>query len=982
MTRAIGAHPSKLMTGDHGGGIESCGVGGCLQLPALQWQSGRREIGHPVGPSTGLFDVGGQRLVTPPIRGRAGELKVIGALIAAVAQGRGSVLVIEGPPGIGKSRLLTEVLALAEKAGVRALFGEAFEYQQTVPFFSLFMATLHADPPVGDAEALRRLGGSADLRYWVVHDPHNAIHAAAAETPLAIVLEDIHWADNGTLLALRSLATAPGAAVLWVLTARTGAGGQAVQETLSVLQRTNATFLRLAAMTPDAVADMVQDAVRARADASLLSLAAKAHGNPFLVTELLGGLHDEKRLTIRGGCVAVNGSNLPRRLGAGMQQRLDGLSDETRQLVQVAAVLPDRFSAAMVAAMVDRQPAALVAAVEEAVRADLLAEDGDQLRFRHDLLREATRQSLPHSLRRAMERQSATIMLETGSAPEDVATQLARSAEVGDQAAIAALRQAAQSVANSDPSAASDLSKRALELQPPQDPGRGPLVTETIVLLNRATRYEEAQRLASTTLSAALAPEEEAKIRLRLPTVTTDTTTRHIEENRRALQLPHLSDVTQARHQAWLAYNLAMDGQHGQDSAAANEAAAAAASTGDLESSILSGIALACLDCANGYAGRALHRVEELQALIPAGDMTAHHLAAIHLANLLAVVVRVEDDAALVAGRTEKSQKERDGMGLHIWGLTAGVVHLAAGRLSAARAAIEWLPTPDRTGSTYVDARRMFTLAEVAARTDDRTLLLETVSEARDAYSNGSPAVRREAAGVLGRAAWQRDDVHEAARWLGGDISLLVTPLLPNVLDQLTLTARVASAAGDAGLRARVLDAVDVLERERPGVRLFATVAKHTRGILERDADALAAVGTALHSSSRPLLYASAAEDAGGELSRAQRTAEALDQLNAAFDTYIECEAIADARRVGRALRRLGVERRIVTHPRAKTGWDSLTDSELTVVNLIAQGATNRDVATQLHLSPHTVKNHVHNAFAKLGINSRAQLPQLIRGCD
>ena len=47
------------------------------------------------------------------------------------------------------------------------MFGEAFEYQQTVPFFSLFMATLRADPPVGDAEALRRLGGSEDLRYWV-----------------------------------------------------------------------------------------------------------------------------------------------------------------------------------------------------------------------------------------------------------------------------------------------------------------------------------------------------------------------------------------------------------------------------------------------------------------------------------------------------------------------------------------------------------------------------------------------------------------------------------------------------------------------------------------------------------------------------------------------------------------------------------------------------------------------------------------------
>ena len=204
----------------------------------------------------------------------------------------------------------------------------------------------------------------------------------------------------------------------------------------------------------------------------------------------------------------------------------------------------------------------------------------------------------------------------------------------------------------------------------------------------------------------------------------------------------------------------------------------------------------------------------------------------------------------------------------------------------------------------------------------------------------------------------------------------------PHALVRLILGARVASAAGDAGLRARVLQATEVLERERPAVPLLAAVAGYARGILERDAQALMAAADALRSSSRPLLYASAAEHAGGELSRAQRNAEALDQLNAAFDTYIACEATADARRVGRALRRLGVERRIVTHPRAKTGWDSLTDSELTVINLIAEGATNRSVAQQLHLSPHTVKTHLHNAFAKLGITSRTELAQLMRRAD
>src|SRR6202048_4956233 len=410
-------------------------------------------------------------------------------------------------------------MALADKSGVRTLFGEAFEYQQTVPFFALFMATLRADPPVGDADALRRLGGAEDLRYWAVHDLADAIHAAAAQTPLAIVLEDIHWADTGTLLALPSLASArQDVPVLWVLTARTGAGGPAVQETLSALQRAGAAFLRVAAMTASAVADMVCDAVRANADESLLNLAAKAHGNPFLVRELVRGLDEEGRLNVSGGRAVASGHALPRRLGAGMQQRLDHLSDGAGEVVRVAAVLPDRFSAGLLAAMLDRQPASLMSALAEAVRADLLVEDDEQLRFRHDLLREATRQSLPQSLRRAMERQSASIMLGMGAAPAEVATQLARSAEPGDSEAISALRQAAQSVGPTDAGAAADLSQRALELLAADDADHGLLGAETVGLLNRASRYEEAEELAVAALSEVASPEQEAEIRLRLAT--------------------------------------------------------------------------------------------------------------------------------------------------------------------------------------------------------------------------------------------------------------------------------------------------------------------------------------------------------------------------------------------------------------------------------------------------------------------------------
>ena len=926
-----------------------------------------------------------RRLGTPPVRGRDSELEQIAGAVAGVAQGRGGVLIIEGPPGIGKTRLLAEAIALAKKADVRTLLGETFEYQHMVPFAPLFMATLHAEPSIGDAEALRRLGTRADLRYWVIHDLRAAIAAAASQHPLAIHVEDIHWADNGTLMALRSLtldlADAP---VLWVLTGRPAATNPAVHETTAALERAGAKVLRLTAVSPQAVADIVQDVVRVRADSSLLTLAEMTNGNPFQLIELLRGLDEERRIRVDGGRAIATGDALPARLSTSMQQRLDRFSEDARRVMQVASVLPDRFSAGLLATMLERSPSTIIGAIEEAVGAELLAEDGDRLRFRHELLRDATAQTLPTSLRRAMERQAATIMLEAGAAPEEVAAQLARSAEVGDYVAIAALRQAARSLAASDPCAAAELSKRALQLLPTGDSQRGQLVAETVVLLNRATEYEEARNLAGDTLSGALSTEEEAEIRLSLSTVASGTTQIRIEENRRALRLPHTSDVIRARHQAWLAYNLMMNGQAGHDRSAVNEATAAAEATGDLETQLMSEITLASLDCADGYCQRALAHADKLDALTRSGDVTpAHQLAAFHHANLFAVIGLLDDAAAIVADGIRISRSERNGMALQLWTHYEGMVHLAAGRIPAARTAIEAIPASDRMPwSSAHCTLGMFTLAEVAARTDDRVLLKDMLIAAQDAHSTGSPAVRRGAAGILAQAAWQRDDVDEAVRRLSGDVTLLLTPLWPVVLDHVILTARVAAAAGHAGLRTSLLNTISVLERERPRVTLFTAVAQHAHGILSGNSNDLVAAANSLQSSSRPLLYAGAAEDAGQALASLDRTPEARDQLNAAFDTYTDCGAITDARRVGRMLRGLGVERRMVTHQRAKTGWNSLTESELKLVHLAAQGAINRDIAQQLHLSPHTVKAHLRNAYAKLGVNTRLELRQLVSGVD
>jgi DNA-binding CsgD family transcriptional regulator len=305
--------------------------------------------------------------------------------------------------------------------------------------------------------------------------------------------------------------------------------------------------------------------------------------------------------------------------------------------------------------------------------------------------------------------------------------------------------------------------------------------------------------------------------------------------------------------------------------------------------------------------------------------------------------------------------------------ILAAMVHIAAGELAAARACIDALPANEWGTVTENNMMRAMVLTDIAVRLDDRKALQQLKTEARQLQTSVSPLVACGAAYVMARAAWHHEDTDEAVRWLSGQNTRVITPLWLNVFDQLLLMARVASAAGDAGLRARVLDSVGVLERERQGARLFVAVARQVRGILERDAVALLDAANMLREW-RPLLSAGAAEDAGGELARAGRIDEAIEQLNAAFDTFVDCEADADARRVGRLLRRLGVERRIVSSTRDKTGWNSLTDAELRIVNMIGDGATNREVAAHLHLSPHTVKAHVRNAFAKLGIRSRAEL--------
>jgi DNA-binding CsgD family transcriptional regulator len=110
-------------------------------------------------------------------------------------------------------------------------------------------------------------------------------------------------------------------------------------------------------------------------------------------------------------------------------------------------------------------------------------------------------------------------------------------------------------------------------------------------------------------------------------------------------------------------------------------------------------------------------------------------------------------------------------------------------------------------------------------------------------------------------------------------------------------------------------------------------------------------------------------------------SAEAAGQLDAAYDFYLQADADRDTARVRAALRALGIRERQGSAARPQHGWASPTRPEQGVVDLVAQGLTSREAASELFLSPDTVNTHLRHPFTKLGIRSRVELARLVLAC-
>jgi DNA-binding CsgD family transcriptional regulator len=936
-----------------------------------------------------------------PFCGRDDQLTALSEQFSRAAGGAGAVVLVEGDAGMGKSRLLDEAAALARRRGFRVGISAADPDDSMVELATLMAALFEGPDPILDRAELPDPRTLPEQRYWVLQDLQGLLARAARQTPLLICLDDLQWADGGTAAALRALpnrlATVP---VAWVLAFRPSPGSRQLKSALGYLEHNGAEKMVLHPLDEGAVRQLTASIVQAEPDPGLLKMAERAGGNPFFLVEMVSGLREERLVRIESGRAELAETRLPRRAGETMRWRLDQMSELAHQVAAVATALGRRFPFDDLAAMLERPPSALMGPVEEMLQAGLFVESDNLLTFRHDLILETVRASLPRSVSRALDRQAATVLMARGALPLEVAARLAASAEPGDEVAITTLSKAADTLETTDPGAAADLSRRALDLAPRDHRLRRALVSKTAVRLHAAARGDEAKEFADTVLRQALPAEEEADFRLIISAMFTLSPDIRADSCHKGLALPDISAYLRSLLFANLLHNLVTAGRLDEARAVLPEAQQAAGRSGDASSQFVLELAESGLYYADDRFARAVELVERAQrsgrvAADQAGLSTQYwrigqarrQLTTQWLCDALTVVDRLEESLQVSTASITIAQHERQAWALNIFQTGRARLLLQMGRLTDAGVTLGRLFTSDVAHQvvSVLDAAGVVALGRVAIHTGDRNLARQAGDIAQVMLGRDIPIVRRHAAWLLAMAAMADGDplrARECLCFLGEDERTSVLPLFPmDITDEVQLI-RIALAADDRKLAAHAADAVRRRAQLNPEVRSLQAVAAHATGLENHSRKDLAEAVELYEQGPRPLALASALEDLGRVALDDGGTQAGIDALTRALVLYTEAAASWDAGRVRRRLWSVGVRRRLVPARRPDRGWAALTDSELAVARLVAQGLSNREVAEHLFLSPHTVSGHLRHVFGKLGVNSRFDLARVAAGAD
>jgi DNA-binding CsgD family transcriptional regulator len=925
---------------------------------------------------------------TSPARefhGRDAELALIRGELERLSDGAQAVVIVEGAAGMGKSRLLAEVSTIAHSLGTRIGTSAADSSETSVELATLLAALFDGADPLLDPRELISLHAQPDQRFWLLRDLQALLERAALESPLLIAIDDAHWADGGTAVAIRTLPTRlMGLPIAWVIALRPPREAIPIVHALEQLKQEGASTIVLGPLDDAAVAQLAADVLAAPPDGSILEQLAAADGSPFIIVETLLGLQEEDRIRVVDGRAELIDGRLPRRVHAKMRERLGRLSDEASDAVTVAASLGRTFTFDELARTLGRPASDLLAPVGELLEANLLVERDEKLAFWHDITREAVRASVPVTARRALDRQAAGVLLEAGALPVEVAVQLAASAQPGDEVAIDTLLDAAEALLTTDPKTAAEFGQRALEIAPAHHPQRGEIVGTTAIALHIAGNSEQAIAFADRALRETLPALQEAEVRLSIAGMFAISPEVRIGAGRLALNLPELPETVRARHLACLFHNLVTAGRVDEARAVLEETRAVVEAADDVRASFTLRVAESALDYADDRFGPSLELITSAHRDgIFAGDDQRLRLAHMWHGELLSAADHHEEALAIAADGLAAAQRDRQGWAYQMFETWQGRMLLRTGRLSEALAVLDGrYALEDGTHAAAVlDAAGIVALGRLAIHTGDTRQARRLRDIAQVMLDQGTPAVRRHAGWLLALFAMAEGDAEAARGWIraptepGGRAILPRFPL--DIADEVVL-ARIGLAAQDDELAQLALLNSRRRSELNPGVASIAATAAHVRGLLEPSHADLREAVDLFERAPRRLELAAALEDLGVELIVTDREA-AIGALGRTLALYTELGASWDARRVRRRLRELGVRRRLAAAEPETNGWAALTTSELAVARLVAEGLTNREVAERLFVSPHTINSHLRHVFSKLGITSRVELARVAR---
>jgi len=921
--------------------------------------------------------------------GRQVQVETLRSRLGALSAGRGGMVLVTGRAGLGKTVLLGAVEAAAREQGMTVCHGAGDVAGQVIPFGPLLEALVSAPGAPVDPAVLRDLSHSPDQRFWLLREMQEALERAALRAPVLISLDDVQWADPATLAALGSLTRQlAGHRILWLLAVRSGELGATEHTALLRLQTSDTLEITVGPLGEAAVAGVAADLLGAPPDAALLTALAEVRGHPFLLTELLRGLREEQLVEVRDGRAHLVGDKLPpdRRDSVGYQ--FDRLSAGARDTLQLASVLGRRFSADELTALGGAAPAEVLAALREALAAGLVTEDGDRMAFRHDLVREAADAALPRTVRQSLRRRAVDVMLEHGAPPSDVAELVMDVAGPGDREAIAILRRAAAETGRVSPAVAAVLSRRALDLTPAGDPSRGPLTVDTLRYLVYAGKAAEGVRLLTAAAGDFADPAAEAESRLSLAHLSMQYASADVvDQCRRALDLPDVPDRVRIHLLSFLSLGLDLLGDASAAEKTAQDAIEAAKASGDHENEVFTLIPRAARALGDGDWRLALDLAAESVARRHSvqGETVRLWLPDAWQALISISLGRLDEAFALIDAGMQAAQVDGIAANIRVWSMLRFRALFSAGRLADARAEAEaTIEMADDIGdgsSGYINHVAQYILGLVALHTGDSAGLARAGrTAARLRQPRESPSSQR-----LG--GWLAALLADAGGGAGPPAARaplqLLDPLAAGPLSATSPlayadTAALTRALLDAGRPADAASAVTRLEDFAARHRDFPfleAASLHARATLDRDPDIALRAVTLSGGDPRPLIRAAMLEDAG-RLLPVSRAAEAVPLLETALGCYCQAGAERDAARVRNLLRARGV-RPAAGGPRQAAGWPELTESEFAVVSLVARGATNREVAERLFLSPYTVSSHLRHVFTKLGIRSRAELAHI-----